>query len=169
MAEDGQVVGVSDQHRAARRRHGSIAADVLVADTGGVLHPVQGHVQQAWADHPALRSPLPGRGEPAVFGHACSQPPGDQFPGWEGAELAEEMIVADPVKRRRQVRIEHPGPARGGTAAAFAHLEDGLDRVMAATARPEPIRLRLEPRFPLWFQCISRHGLQRPVGDHGDG
>ena len=51
VAEGGQVIGVSDQHRAARRRHGGIAAGVLVADPGGVLHPVQGHVQQAWADH----------------------------------------------------------------------------------------------------------------------
>ncbi len=47
--------------------------------------------------------------------------------------------MADPAGRRRQVRVEYPGPARGGTAAALARLEDGLDRVMAAPAGPEAI------------------------------
>jgi hypothetical protein len=60
------------------------------------------------------------------------------------------------------------GAARRGACAALARLEDGLDRVMAATDGPEAIRPRLKPRLPLRFQCVSRHGLQRPVGDHRD-
>jgi site-specific DNA recombinase len=50
-------------------------------------------------DHPALGSSLPGRGEAAVFDHLCRQPSGDQFPGRERAELAEQERMADPVER----------------------------------------------------------------------
>src|SRR5438105_968800 len=85
---------------------------------------------------PALGSALPGGSEPAVFDHSGFQPSGDQFPGGERAELAEEMVVADPVERRCQVCVEHPHPARACTIAALACLEDGLDRVMAAAAGP---------------------------------
>ena len=37
---------------------------------------------------------------------------------------------------------------------------------MTATARPESVGLRLEPRLPLRFQRAECQGLQRPVGDH---
>src|SRR5438034_582777 len=50
-------------------------------------------------DHPALGGSLPGRGEPAVFGHPRRQPSGDQFPGRERAKLAEQEGMADPVER----------------------------------------------------------------------
>jgi hypothetical protein len=79
------------------------------------------------------------------------------------------VIVADPVKRRRQVRVQNPGPARGGASAALARLEDGRDRVMAAAAGPEPIRPRLEPRFPLGFQRVSDPALVAAVRDDWDG
>jgi hypothetical protein len=73
--------------------------------------------------------------------------------------------MADPVERRRQVRVQHPPPGRAG---ALAHLVDGLDRVMAATAGPESIGPRLEPCLPFGLQRVRRQGLQRPVGDHGN-
>ena len=71
--------------------------------------------------------------------------------------------MVDPVERRRQIRVKRPPPGRAG---ALAHLVDGLDRVMAATAGPEPVRPRLEPCLPLWLQRVRRQRLQRPVGDH---
>ena len=119
-------------------------------------------------DHPALGGSLPGRGEPAVFDHARRQPPGDQLPGRERAELAEEMVVVDPVECRCQVRVEHPHPARARAVAALACLEDGLDRVMAATAGPEAIRPRLEPCLPLGFRRTGHARLLRAVRDHRD-
>jgi site-specific DNA recombinase len=61
-------------------------------------------------DHSALRSSLPGRGEVAILDHARGQPPGDHFPGWERAELAEQLIVVDPVECRCQVSVEYPWP-----------------------------------------------------------
>ena len=76
------------------------------------------------------------------------------------------MIVADPVERRCQVRVEYP-PA--GRAGALGNLVDGLDRVVAAAARPKAIRPRLEPRFPLRLQCTGHPRLLHAVGDHRDG
>ena len=157
---------VTIRHRIPIRERTTSDQEPSNADTEGDHQP---SCPLRWGrDHPALGSSLPGRGEPAVFDHARPQPPGDQLPGRERAELAEKVIVADPVERRRQVRIEHPRPARSGAVAALASLEDGLDRVVAAAAGPEAIRPRLKPRFPLRFQCIGRHGLQGPVGDHWD-
>src|ERR1017187_9269551 len=52
--------------------------------------------------HPALRSSLLGRGEPAIFDHARLQPLRDHSPGGERAELAEDVGMVNPVKRRRQ-------------------------------------------------------------------
>src|ERR1700757_2827904 len=48
------------------------------------------------------------------------------------------MRMVDLVERARQVRVQSPHPP--GPRAA-ADVEDGLDRVMAAAARPEPIRV----------------------------
>ena len=55
--------------------------------------------------HPALRSSLLGRGEPAIFDHARLQPLRDHSPGGERAELAEDVGMVNPVKRRRQISV----------------------------------------------------------------
>jgi len=73
--------------------------------------------------------------------------------------------VAEPVKRRFQVGIEHPQPL--GVPAECRDV-DGHDRVMAATAGPESVGLRLEPGFPFRLQRAQRQRLQGPVGDHRD-
>src|SRR6516165_4068762 len=96
---------------------------------------------------------------------ACSIPCSATF---SSAELAEEMVVVDPVECRCQVRVEHPHPARARAVAALACLEDGLDRVMAATAGPEAIRPRLEPCLPLGFRRTGHARLLRAVRDHRD-
>jgi hypothetical protein len=49
--------------------------------------------------------------------------------------------MIDSVERRRQIRVEHPLPLGVHTPC---DVEDSLDRVMAATARPKPIGPRLE-------------------------
>ena len=67
--------------------------------------------------------------------------------------------MVDPVERRGQVSVEHPPPLRG---LALAHLIDGLDGVVAATAGPEAIGLRLEPCLPLGFQRVDDLGLVAP-------
>jgi hypothetical protein len=79
--------------------------------------------------------------------------------------MAEEPVMVDPVERRRQVRIQDPGPLR---ALALADQEDRLDRVMTAPARTEAVAPHLEPGLPLGLQRIEHHGLRRTVGDHGD-
>ena len=78
-----QVVGVPDQDRGARSRRPGVAAGGDVADSGGLFHPVQGHVHQHGADHPALRAAPLGRGEPALIDHARLQPVPRPFP-WRG-------------------------------------------------------------------------------------
>src|SRR6478672_9531663 len=75
------------------------------------------------------------------------------------------MVVINAVERRCQVGVKDPQPL---DIDALCGQEDSLDRVMTATARPKTIGLRLEPSFPLRFQCADRQGLQRPVSDDGN-
>jgi hypothetical protein len=76
------------------------------------------------------------------------------------------MAVINAVERRCQVGVKDPQPLG---IDALCGQEDSLDRIMTATARPKTIGLRLEPSFPLRFQCADRQGLQHPVSDNGDG
>ena len=71
--------------------------------------------------------------------------------------------MVDAVERRGQVRIQHPGAHRPG---AFAHVVDRRDRILAAPARPEPIRAGLEPGLPLRLQRVADPRLMTPVHDH---
>jgi site-specific DNA recombinase len=116
-------------------------------------------------DHPALRAAPLGRSEPALIDHPRPQPGRDHSPGGEGAELSEEMRVIELVERGGQVGVQRPHTLAGLTACGH---EDSLHRVLAAAARPEPIRPGLEPGLPLGFQRGRRQGLKRPVGDHGN-
>ena len=61
-----------------------------------------------------------------------------------------------------QVRVQRPNSLSLWQAAS---LEDRRDRVVAAPARPEPIRFRLEPGFPLGFQCVTDPALVAAVRD----
>jgi hypothetical protein len=162
VAEGDEIVGVSDQHGGARPRP-SIG---VVADSGGLLHPVQGDVQQHGADHPALRSSLLRGGELTALDHARLQPLPDHPPRGERAEHGQQVIVSDVVKRRRQICVEHPPSLR---ALALGDLIDRFDRVMAAAARPKSIGPRLKPRLPLGLQRARDACLVHAVEDHGDG
>ena len=75
------------------------------------------------------------------------------------------MVVADPVKRPGQVRVEHPQPP----GVLLGDVENRFDRVMAAAARPKPVGLRLKPRFPLGLQRVHDPRLMHAICDHGDG
>jgi hypothetical protein len=75
------------------------------------------------------------------------------------------MIMIDGVERRGQVSVQRPG-ALGHRA--LAHAVDRLDRVMAAAARPEPIRSGLEPGLPPGLQRVLDPVLMTPVQDHGN-
>ena len=73
--------------------------------------------------------------------------------------------MIDAVERRSQVGIQRPRALAG--LAPCGH-EGGLHRVLAAAARPEPVRSGFEPGLPLGLQRADRQGLQCPVGDHGN-
>ena len=73
--------------------------------------------------------------------------------------------MIDAVERRSQVRVQRPH-ALGHRA--FARVVDGRDRVVAAAARPEPVRSGLEPGLPLGLQRVLDPVLMTPVHDHGD-
>ncbi len=78
-----QIIGVPDQHRAARHRFSGASAGV-VADPGGLLQPVQRDVQEQRTDHAALWRSLLGRREAlARLDHPRLQPIGDHSPGGE--------------------------------------------------------------------------------------
>ena len=78
--------------------------------------------------------------------------------------MAEDVVVRDPVKRPGQVRVEDPQ----APGVLLGDLEDRFDRVMAATARPKSIGLRLKPRLPLGLQRVHDPCLVHAVDDHGD-
>ncbi len=50
MTQCQQVIGVDDQNRGVVRHQRGIAAELFVADPGGLVHAVQGHVEQRGAD-----------------------------------------------------------------------------------------------------------------------
>src|SRR5258707_1889818 len=104
------------------------------------------------------RDPFPG------LEHPCPQPPGDHSPRGETAERLKKVLVADLVERACQVRVKNPHP-RGLPAQG---LEQRLDRVVAAAARPEPIRPGLEPGLHLGFQVFAHPALMAGVGEQGD-
>jgi hypothetical protein len=145
MAEGDEIVGVPDQYWAARNDHPGVFAGG-VTGSGGLLHPVQGNLQQHRTDDTALRNPVLGAVKPALLDHARLQPLRDHPPGGERAEHAEDVVVGEPVERLGQIRVQRPQPPR---ASALDDLIDGLDRVVAAAAGPESIGLRLEPGLPL--------------------
>jgi hypothetical protein len=71
--------------------------------------------------------------------------------------------MVDAVERGSQIGVQRPQALAGLSPRGH---EDGLHRVLAGTARPEPIRSGLEPSLPLGLQCGRRQGLKRPVSDH---
>ena len=103
--------------------------------------------------------------QPTLLDHARLQPLPDHPPGGERAERGENVVVGDAIERPGQIRVQNPRPF---WASALDDLEHGLDRVMATTARPEPVRPRLEPRLPLGLQPFDDPCLMAPVGDHGN-
>ncbi len=113
----------------------------------------------------ALRGSLFGAVQSALVDHARLQPLRDHPPGGERAEHGQNVVVGDAVERPGQTCVQNPPPFR---AVALDGLVDRLDRVVAATARPEPIGPRLEPGLPLGLQRIDRPSLVCSVGDHCD-
>jgi hypothetical protein len=146
-------------------RGGAPAPATVSTDSDDDAEPAPGSHLRWRSHHASLGSSFPGRGEPAVLDHARLEPPAHQSPGGEGAQRGEDVIVAEPVECRLQVRIERPQPP--GIPAGCRGV-DSHDRVMAAAAGPESVGSRLEPCFPLGFQRAQCQGLKRPVGDHGN-
>jgi hypothetical protein len=101
MAERDKIVGIPDQHRGIRPR----PTVGVVADSGGLLHPVQGDVQQQRADHTALRNAVLGAMKPTLLDHARLQPLRDHPPGGGRAEHADDVVVGELVERLGQVRV----------------------------------------------------------------
>src|SRR5674476_802273 len=151
VTQGDQIIGIPNQNWGISHRLTGMNTGYLVPDPGGLFHPMQSNIQKQRADHPALRSSLLGRSEPTFLNHARLEPVGDQSPGRERAELVQEIGVIDAVERPCQIRVQDPSSPGVGTPG---DVEDGLDRIMAATARPKPIRPRLEPCFPLGLQRV---------------
>src|SRR5262249_7781679 len=117
------------------------------------------------ADHPALGSSLLGWAESTFFDHAGLQPLLDLLPGRKRAEMTEQSSMIDAVECLCQVGVKAPLAARVGTPR---HLEDCLDRVLAAATWPEAIDLRLKSRLPLGFQRARHPCLLHAIEDHGN-
>lgn len=126
---------------------------------------MQGHVQQQGADDPALRGALHRVGERALFHHTGPQPPPDLLAPREEADRVHQVLVADAIESRRQIRIENPRPA---AALLGDYYEDRFDRVLAVPAGAEAVAPCLEPGFPFWFKSVLDPCLVDPVPDHRD-
>lgn len=161
-AQGHQIVGITDHHGGARLQPTGVPHPIReVPAPGGFIQPMQGDVQQRRADNPALWSPRLGRCELFTLDHARLQPLLELFP--RGcAELTEKMLMVDAVERPCQVRVETPPAVR---FLAPDRSEDRLDGVMAATAGPKAVRLRLEPCLRLGCQRVegrARRALSPP-------
>ncbi len=133
-------------------------------DTEGDHRP--GYPLRWGRDYPALRGSLIGRGVPAPIDHSGFQPLADLFPAGECPDPAEEVIMVDSVECGFQVRVKYPHTFSG--LAAY-RVEDSLDRVLAAAARPEPVLPRVQPDLPFGFQRVTHPGLLGAVSDGRDG
>ena len=103
-------------------------------DTEGDHRP--GYLLRWGRDHAALGSSLPGRREPFTgLENTCLEPLGDHLPRGETAEHFQQVPVADLVERACQISVKNPHPPGFPIQGA----EQGLYRVVAAAARPEPI------------------------------
>ena len=119
-----------------------------VPDPGRLFHAVQCHVHQARADHPALRSSSPdGANRPSSITPAFSY------------RRTSPRAGKDPSEPRMCSWLSRSNAASGSASNTHRRLAslrppwwDGHDRVMAATAGPEAVGLRLEPGLPLRFQ-----------------
>ena len=74
--------------------------------------------------------------------------------------------MIDAVECRRQIRVKSPEPFR---VPSLDYLVNRLDRVVAATAGPEAVGLRLEPCLPFGLQCVFHPCLQHAISYHRDG
>src|SRR5450755_2164310 len=100
VTQGDKIVGIPDQNRRVGCRYPGVYAGWAVPDPGGLFHPVQSNVQQQRTCYPALRSSLLGRGEPTVLDHTRLEPTGDESPGWERAEQAEQVLMINAVECR---------------------------------------------------------------------
>ena len=108
---------------------------------------------------PVGANPLPASNTPAF-----SQPRIRSLAGNDPSR-GEKMVMIDFVERRGQVGVQRPH-ALGHRA--LAHVVDRRDRVLAAAARPEPVRPGFEPGLPLRFQRVTDPLLVTAVHQHGN-
>jgi site-specific DNA recombinase len=117
-------------------------------------------------EHAPLRTALLGGREPlARLEHPRRQPGADQSPAGEGPDRRHQVGVVELVERRGQVRVQRPDPCG---PAALARVVDRLDRVLAAAARPEPVRSGFEPGLPFRLQRVLGPHLVTAVRENGN-
>ena len=87
------------------------------------------------------------------------EPSAHHSPGGEHAQRLADVIVVEPVERRRQVGVERPQTLR---VSAAGRGVDRHDRIVATPARSQAIRLRLEPGLPLGFLAASPSPRRNP-------
>src|SRR5664280_3361843 len=68
-----------------------------------------------------------------IVSHSSGSRFGDKSPGWERAELAQEVGMINPVERPRQIRVQDPPPP--GPCERITHIRDNNIGAQA-TARP---------------------------------
>src|SRR5260370_38835319 len=117
-----------------------------------------------------VKSPRPGEFPPGgskpfpSLENPCSQPPGDHPLRGESAKHSEEVLVTDLVECAGQIGIQNPGP-RG---LSLKGGKQGFYRVVAAAARPEPIRTGLKTGLPLGPQRIFHPCVMAAVNQQRD-
>jgi transposase len=106
------------------------------------------------------------RVRPAPQHHLLQVPDRGQVPGLRRLEdLCRNRRTLSSCTAAVRSASENPPAPRVFPAA---HDMDDRDRVLTASARPEPIRSGRQPGLPLWFRCVPGACLVGTVGDHGN-
>jgi hypothetical protein len=106
-------VGVSDQHRRVPRRFPGIDAGGAVADSGGLLHPVQGRVEQQRAWPPRLGSTAVGQHHRQVPQHRRVRMPPATTWAVPAKRIGQPQPVGQLPQQRRAGMTDHADPVGG--------------------------------------------------------
>jgi hypothetical protein len=157
--QDRQIISIPDQ-----RRGPSEHTFGTIRDSQGLLHAMEGDVQQQRTDHPTLRH-TGVRGIEHLFFHVPRfEPLLDQLPCGKVANGLHEGRMSDIVEGPFDVRIHDPWPGRVGPCQA----KKLFNRVVTSPARAKPVANALKPGFPKRFQGVFHHSLDASIDDGGD-
>src|SRR5260221_14774116 len=122
---------------------------------------MQGNVCQQGRNDSTLRRSTLRCMEDLLLDISCFEPLFDEFLSGNWTNGLEQILVRDLIECRHNVGVHYPLLSLVGSSQEV----DFFERIMAASARSEPITTSLELRFPSRFQGVFDHCLKAPIHD----